>query len=93
MQILIRSLSLILVINSLGFAQEQVTRVEFENDLVPLFTRHGCNAGACHGAAIGRGGFRLSLYGGDPKADYDAIVQRFGQGFIEIRVWLWGESS
>ena len=76
MQILIRSLSLILVINSLGFAQEQVTRVEFENDLVPLLTRYGCNAGACHGAAIGRGGFRLSLYGGDPKADYDAIVRQ-----------------
>ena len=34
----------------------------------------GCNAGACHGAAAGRGGFRLSLLGGDPAADYDAIV-------------------
>ena len=76
MQTLIRSLTLILAINSLGFAEEQISRVEFENDLVPLLTRHGCNAGACHGAAIGRGGFRLSLYGGDPKADYAAIVRQ-----------------
>lgn len=56
-------------------ATEPPTRqVEFENDLIPLFTKLGCNAGACHGAAIGRGGFKLSLYGGDPKADYDAIA-------------------
>lgn len=52
------------------------SRVEFENDLIPLFTKLGCNAGACHGAAIGRGGFKLSLYGGDPKADYSAIVHQ-----------------
>ena len=50
-------------------------QVDFKNDLVPVFTKHGCNAGACHGAAIGRGGFRLSLYGGDPDSDYDAIVR------------------
>ncbi len=49
--------------------------IDFHNDVIPLLTKHGCNAGACHGAAIGRGGFKLSLYGGDPKADYDAIVR------------------
>ncbi|MEL7337141.1 MAG: DUF1549 domain-containing protein, partial [Planctomycetota bacterium] len=27
-------------------------------------------------AAIGRGGFKLSLYGGDPKSDYEALVRR-----------------
>ena len=52
--------------------------VDFENDLIPVFTKHGCNAGACHGAAIGRGGFRLSLYGGDPESDYAAIVRQVG---------------
>src|SRR5262249_44755970 len=34
----------------------------------------GCNSGACHGAAIGRGGFRLSLLGYDPQADYDSLL-------------------
>ena len=24
-------------------------RVDFENDLMPVFTKFGCNAGACHG--------------------------------------------
>ena len=47
----------------------------FDTEIVPVLTRAGCNAGACHGAAKGRGGFRLSLWGSDPAADYAAIVQ------------------
>ena len=50
--------------------------LDFENDLIPVFTKASCNAGACHGAALGRGGFKLSLYGGNPAADYDAIVRQ-----------------
>ncbi|MFK7734739.1 MAG: DUF1553 domain-containing protein [Pirellulaceae bacterium] len=50
-------------------------RIDFTNDIVPILTKNGCNAGACHGAAIGRGGFKLSLYGGDPRADYESIVR------------------
>jgi hypothetical protein len=50
--------------------------VDFVHDLIPVFTRHGCNAGTCHGAAIGRGGLRLSLYGGDPQSDYESIVRQ-----------------
>lgn len=47
---------------------------QFDTEIVPVFTKAGCNAGACHGAAAGRGGFHLSLFGGDPASDYDAIV-------------------
>ena len=50
--------------------------VDFENDLIPIFTKFGCNAGACHGAAAGRGEFKLSLFGGNPQADYEAIVRQ-----------------
>ena len=32
--------------------------VDFQNDIVPLLTKSGCNAGACHGAAAGRGGLQ-----------------------------------
>lgn len=48
--------------------------VDFDTQIVPILTRAGCNAGACHGAAAGRGGFHLSLYGSDPARDYEAIV-------------------
>ena len=49
--------------------------VSFENDVVPVLTKAGCNMGACHGALHGKGGFRLSLLGYDPAADYQSIVQ------------------
>ena len=56
------------------FASTPADPVDFQNDLIPVFTKAGCNTGACHGAAIGRGGFKLSLYGGDARADYESIV-------------------
>ncbi len=49
--------------------------VDFDTEVLPVLTKAGCNAGACHGAAFGRGEFRLSLFGADPAADYLAIVQ------------------
>ena len=42
----------------------------FIRDVVPVLTKAGCNGGACHGAFSGRGGFRLSLLGGNAAADY-----------------------
>ena len=48
--------------------------VDFNTGVMPVLTKAGCNTGACHGAAVGRGGFRLSLYGGDPQFDYHSIV-------------------
>jgi hypothetical protein len=48
--------------------------VDFDTRVIPVLTKAGCNTGACHGAAAGRGGFRLSLYGGDPEFDHRSIV-------------------
>lgn len=53
---------------------DPVRPVDFDSEIVPVLTKAGCNAGACHGAAAGRGGFHLSLLGGDATADYEAIV-------------------
>ncbi|MEL6105718.1 MAG: DUF1553 domain-containing protein [Planctomycetota bacterium] len=64
----------------------EVTRqVDFANDLIPLLTKNGCNAGACHGAAIGRGGFKLSLYGGDSDSDHTAIVRHLRGRRVNLR--------
>ena len=49
--------------------------VDFDTEIIPLLTKSGCNAASCHGAASGRGGFRLSLFGGDPAFDFDEIVR------------------
>ena len=59
-------------------------RVDFENDLIPIFTKFGCNAGACHGAAAGRGEFKLSLFGGNPQADYEVIVRQLAGRRINL---------
>jgi Protein of unknown function (DUF1549)/Protein of unknown function (DUF1553) len=49
--------------------------LHFGNDIVPLLTRHGCNAGGCHGKASGQNGFKLSLFGFDATFDYNALVK------------------
>ena len=49
--------------------------ISFQLDVVPVLTRTGCNSGRCHGAARGKDGFRLSLYGFDPKGDYFRLAK------------------
>lgn len=51
------------------------TEVSFPNDVMPLITRAGCNAGACHAKPAGQAGFKLSVFGYDPKSDYRAILK------------------
>lgn len=48
----------------------------FRNHVLPVLTKAGCNAGACHGALAGKGGFRLSLRGYDPSTDYFNIIKQ-----------------
>src|SRR6202044_1591765 len=47
----------------------------FRNDVIPVLTKMGCNSGACHGASAGKNGFKLTLRGYDPDADYDALTR------------------
>jgi hypothetical protein len=54
-------------------------RFNFENDIVPILSRHGCNSSGCHGKAEGQNGFKLSVFGFDPPADYDALTKE-GRG-------------
>ena len=49
--------------------------VDFDLDVQPIFTRFGCNAGACHGKQRGQNGFQLSLLGFDADFDYDALTK------------------
>ncbi len=50
----------------------------FAIDVMPVLTKNGCNSGACHGAGAGKGGFKLSLLGYDPNADYAVITRGSG---------------
>jgi hypothetical protein len=51
--------------------------VSFVNEIVPLLTKAGCNAGVCHAkAGNGQNGFQLSLLGFEPLDDYEQLVKK-----------------
>ena len=74
------SLLSLLVVSGTGFANElSARRYNFENDIVPILSKFGCNASGCHGKAEGQNGFKLSVFGFDPEQDYRALTME-GRG-------------
>ena len=51
------------------------TPVNFPRQIVPVFTKFGCNGGGCHGKSGGQNGFRLSLLGFYGDEDYEFLVK------------------
>src|SRR5438552_17949600 len=50
----------------------------FSRHVIPLLSKLGCNAGACHGMVQGKGGMRLSLFGVDPELDHERLLKEVG---------------
>ena len=48
----------------------------FRNHVMPVLTRVGCNSGPCHGTLAGKNGFKLTLRGYDPEADYLTLTRQ-----------------
>ena len=46
----------------------------FRNHVQPVLAKAGCSSGACHGAAAGQNGFKLSLRGYDDEGDFLALT-------------------
>jgi hypothetical protein len=61
-------------VNVSGF--EKPAEWSFRNHVIPVFTRIGCNSGACHGALAGKGGMKLSLRGFDPESDHFVLTRQ-----------------
>ncbi|QDU45260.1 Bacterial Ig-like domain (group 2) [Symmachiella dynata] len=57
------------------YASQAPQQFHFENDIVPLLTRYGCNTSGCHGKAEGQNGFKLSVFGFQPDDDYAALTK------------------
>jgi hypothetical protein len=49
--------------------------INFTNQVVPIFTKLGCNSGGCHGKSGGQNGFALSLLGFVPELDFQTLVK------------------
>ena len=59
-----------------AFAQDSAPTVSFVNDVMPVFTKAGCNTGACHAkAGGGQNGFQLSLLGFEPAEDFESLTK------------------
>lgn len=54
-------------------------RFHFENDVIPILSKFGCNTSGCHGKAEGQNGFKLSVFGFDVEADWAALTSE-GRG-------------
>ena len=48
----------------------------FRNHVEPILTKQGCNSGACHGAAAGKSGLRLTLRGYAPEVDHAVLTRQ-----------------
>jgi Protein of unknown function (DUF1549)/Protein of unknown function (DUF1553) len=60
--------------------------ISFKLDVMPIFMRSGCNVGSCHGAARGKDGFRLSLFGFDPDGDHYRLTREINGRRINLAV-------
>jgi hypothetical protein len=49
--------------------------LNFPHEVVPVFTKYGCNGGGCHGKSGGQNNFRLSLLGYEPWNDHEWLVR------------------
>ncbi len=60
--------------------------VSFKLDVMPVFMRAGCNTGACHGAARGKDGFRISLFGFDPDGDWHRLTREISGRRLSVAI-------
>jgi Protein of unknown function (DUF1549)/Protein of unknown function (DUF1553) len=54
---------------------KRIPPISFQNEVIPVLTRAGCNAGTCHGNSAGKNGFRLSLFGFNMDSDHTALTR------------------
>ena len=60
--------------------------ISFRLDVMPVFMKASCNNGSCHGAARGKDGFRLSLFGFDPAGDHFRLTRELPGRRINLAI-------
>ena len=60
--------------------------ISWDRHVMPVFMRAGCNTGSCHGAARGKDGYMLSLFGYDPAGDYFRTTRELGGRRINLAI-------
>ena len=60
--------------------------LNFRSEVLATLTKAGCNSGKCHGAASGKDGFRLSLFGYDPAGDQYRLTREIPGRRVNVSV-------
>jgi hypothetical protein len=60
--------------------------ISFKLDVMPVFMKAGCNQGSCHGAARGKDGFRLSLFGYDADGDHYRLTHEISARRLNLAI-------
>jgi len=50
-------------------------KLGYTEHVVPILSKAGCNAGACHASQYGKGGLKLSVFNFEPDKDHEGIVR------------------
>src|SRR5436309_8585378 len=77
------AIALVLLLASATSAQDEP---RFSRQVAAVFSKLGCNSGACHGAVKGQNGFRLTLFGADPALDHERLLREFGARRLNLQV-------
>jgi hypothetical protein len=65
-----------LLVFACGLLNAAEQPISFTNDVMPVLTKAGCNAGVCHAkAGGGQNGFQLSLLGFEPLEDFEHLTK------------------
>ena len=51
---------------------------------MPILSKTGCNAAACHSSQYGKGGFKLSVFGFAPDEDYKSMAREWRGRRIDV---------
>src|SRR2546427_4747627 len=83
-RVVLSTLVLTLALTGSAAARDKAMEFSFATRILPVLTQAGCNTGACHGAATGQGGFKLSLLGYEPEQDHEVITREFRGRRIDL---------
>lgn len=60
------------------------SNVKYIKHVAPILSKAGCNMGACHASQYGKGGFKLSVFGFEPREDHEMIVRERHQRRVNL---------
>jgi hypothetical protein len=68
-----------------SFAVWADEKPRYDVEVMAVISKAGCNMGACHGNATGKGGMKISLRGEDPLGDHHILARVFAGRRVNVQ--------